>query len=670
MSDFKPFSILVTLVAFVFCSVGLQADSPPYAIEEWAKRSDINSVQLSPDGNKLAFLKIPTDDGMPILEIFNANDLSEKPFRMDAKPMEMTSFQWATDNTIIFTAKLKVRDKIDGWNQGVYDAKGGLLTLAKRASKKKPKWKSINDLDSIRSTLPTKPNKVLIAVRLKTGTRKDSPKDLFYTYFEYDIETGRRLKVATGSGPSGRVGVTSFDINGEPRFGSKYDGPSNSFEQYYRKKGGAEWEFIHSRHRDDFEDWFPVGFDPETPGNLLVIANNGNNTTGLWSFNPETRELEEHIYQRTDVDIGVAYHSNRYTNGEEIVAISYTDGRDTKYEWFNGEEKALYDQLKTLIPYADKMRIPSRSRDGKSFIVANAGPRDPGTYYLFKDGVLQVVGSRGPQFSGERLADVEVINYKARDGKDIKGYITVPNSEPPYPLIVMPHGGPFVSDERVGYDFWGQMFANRGYMVLQPQYRGTRGLGLDFYTTAFINGGQGGYQMQDDKDDGALYLADKGLVDRDRMMMYGWSYGGYAALVAASRTPQIYQCVIAGASVPDPNDQISYYRNRMAQFPDRGSIEQVSMWDDSIQPIKEVAKVNVPMLVIHGDVDQRTPPRAARAYIKALEDNKKEHKVVWLEGADHFYNTWYYGHMVKMYTAMFDFLDNDCFDDKQSVAAK
>ena len=670
MSDFKLCSILLVLVAFVFCSVGLQADGQPYPIEDWAKRSDIASVQLSPDGNKLALLKIPTDDGMPILEIFNANDLAAKPFRMDAKPMEMERFYWATDDTIIFTAKLKVRDKIEGWNQGVYENKGGLLTLVTKGSKKKPKWKSISDLDFIQSTLPTKPNKVLIAVRLKTGTRKDSPKDLFYTYFEYDIKTGRRVKVAAGAGPSGRVGVSRFDSNGEPRFGSRYDGLSNSFETYYRKKGSQEWELIHTRHRDDFQNWFPVEFDPDVPGNLLVIAHNGNNTTGLWSFNPATKEYEEHIYQRSDVDVGVRGHSNSYTNAEEITAVTYTDGRDTKFEWFNGEEKALYEQLKSLIPYSDNMRIGTRSRDGKSFVVTNSGPRDPGTYYLFKNNALQVVGSRGPQFSGEKLADVKVINYKARDGKDIKGYITVPNSEPPYPLIVMPHGGPFVPDERVGFDPWGQMFANRGYMVLQPQYRGTRGLGLDFYTTAFINGGQGGYQMQDDKDDGALYLAEQGLVDRDRMMMYGWSYGGYAALVAASRTPQIYQCVIAGASVPDGNDQLSYYRNQLARFPDRGAIEQVAMWDDSINPIKEVAKVNVPMLVIHGDVDQRTPPRAARAYIEALEENNKEHKVIWLEGADHFFTSWYYHHMLEMYTAMFDFLDSDCFDEKQSVAAK
>lgn len=665
MSRFKLPTIFLVLVVHLFCSGVMQAGDQPYSIEDWAKRSDLSQIRLSPDGNRLALLNIPTSDGMPILEIFNANDLSEKPFRMDAKPMEMTGFNWITDDMILFTARDKVRDKIDDFNQGVYERAGGLLTLGRGSEKSK--WVRIKDIESVRSTLPTKPNKVLIGTRLKTSQRSSSSRERFTTYFEYDVKTKRRKKVASRAG---RVKVDRFDINGAPLFGSRYDGGSNSFETYYRKKDSSEWELIHSQNKEDFESWTPIGFDPEVPGNLFVVAHNGNNTTGLWSYNPETREYEEHLYQRSDVDIWVRYHSNQYTNGEEVSAISYTDGREIKYEWFNGEEKALYDQLMDLIPYSDSMRINSRSRDGNSLVVVNYGPRDPGTYYLVKNGNVQVVGSRSPQFASDKLADVKVINYKARDGKKIKGYITVPNSEPPYPLIVMPHGGPFVPDERVSWDAWAQMFANRGYMVLQPQYRGTTGLGLDFYTTAFINGGQGGYQMQDDKDDGALYLADQGLVDRNRMMMYGWSYGGYAALVAASRTPQIYQCVIAGASVPDPTDQISYYRNNMNSFVTRGSIEQLAMWDDSINPSKEVAKVNVPMLVIHGDVDQRTPPRAARAYIRALEENKKEHKVVWLEGADHFGNTWFYDHKFKMYTAMFDFLDNDCFDEKQSVAAK
>jgi dipeptidyl aminopeptidase/acylaminoacyl peptidase len=398
------------------------------------------------------------------------------------------------------------------------------------------------------------------------------------------------------------------------------------------------------------------------------------NTAGLWAFDTSENKLTELVYHRKDVDVGimgsraVRTHSNSWENPQEITALYFFKDGERQFEWFNPEEEAVYKQLEATIPHSYRLSITSRSRDGNTMIISNSGPRDPGTDYLLKNGKLSVLGSSKPGLASDKLADVKSIWYKSRHGEMVNGYITIPNSEPPYPLVVMPHGGPFVQ-ETIGFDEWSQMLANNGFMVLQPQYRGSLGRGLDFYKTAFINGAQGGYQMQDDKDDGALYLADQGLVERDRMMMFGWSYGGYAALVAASRTPQIYQCVIAGATVPDPNDQLSYYRNQMASRPSSGSVEQLSFWDGSLHPIKEVAKVNVPMLIVHGTVDQRTPPRAARAYIEALKENDKEHKSLWLEGADHFSNTLFYNHKMELYSAMTDYLENDCFAEKQNLAS-
>ena len=285
MSYFKSCIRRCVFLSMIGLAFSAQAIDQPYAIEEWAKRSDIESVSLSPDGNKIALMKIPTKDGMPILEIYDANNLSAKPFKMDADPMEMIGFDWVTSNHIIFTARLKVRDMIDGWNQGVYDFAGGLLTLDK--DPKKSKSTKISDNFSVRSTLPTKPNKVLIAVREKTGTKASSGKSRTTSYYEYDVRTKRR-KLVTTSG--GRVSVSQFDMHGNPRFGNRYDAPSNSFETYYREKGSNGWSLIHTRHRDDFQDWRPVGLDPEVAGNLLVIAHNGKNTQGLWSFNPKTKK--------------------------------------------------------------------------------------------------------------------------------------------------------------------------------------------------------------------------------------------------------------------------------------------------------------------------------------------------------------------------------------------
>ncbi len=213
--------------------------------------------------------------------------------------------------------------------------------------------------------------------------------------------------------------------------------------------------------------------------------------------------------------------------------------------------------------------------------------------------------------------------------------------------------------ETVLYDEWAQMLANNGYMVLQPQYRGSKGYGLEHYLSAWKNGSEAGYRMQDDKDDGALYLIEKGIVDPDRVAMFGWSYGGYAALVAASRKPQIYQCVIAGAAVTDMIKQVNTIANE-AWFRGAGEIEQMAYRNGAINPIDEVEKVNVPILLIHGSVDQRVQPVQARIYYRQLKKYNKKYRFVELEGADHFYDTLYFEHQLELYENLIEYLDNDC----------
>ncbi len=164
-------------------------------------------------------------------------------------------------------------------------------------------------------------------------------------------------------------------------------------------------------------------------------------------------------------------------------------------------------------------------------------------------------------------------------------------------------------------------------------------------------------KMQDDKDDGVLHLIKEGLVDANRVAMFGWSYGGYAALVAASRTPQLYQCVIAGAAVSDTLMQVTYYSDRM-----RGAseMEQINMWGDSISPIDEAEKVNVPLMLIHGSVDQRVPPAHVRKYMNQLDKYGKPYRYVELDGADHFYSTLFYNHQIMLYESITSFLRDDC----------
>jgi len=643
-------AILMSLGAFaVLFASPVKAE--PYPLEYWALRDVISNVSVSPDGNRVALLRIPNRDSNPVLEVYDAANFEAEPFRMDGGKMEITQFFWVGEQDIIVNFRQKARDKIEGFNQGVYEYKLGRLDVEEKEIEQ---FREVNP--TVENLLPGEPDKVIISFNPSGRDKSMDKLDRAFrprAYYKLDLDNGRKSLLIQGKQSMGNI---DFDREGNPRIARGFDRGKDEFVWYHQSPGSDDWKEIHRQHEDSFETFNIQGWDHENPDILFVVAHNGRDTTGLWEFDARNNKFGELIYARSDVNVaGVRMHSNPWTHPDTVAGVAYNTDK-LHIEYFDGVEAATHAQLEGVIPYAYNVRINSRSRDGQTLIVYNYGPRDPGTYYLIKDGQLKTVGSKQPLLKSEELADVKYVSWEARDGKTIHGYLTVPHGEPPFPLIVLPHGGPFVS-ETVSWDEWGQMLANNGYLVLQPQYRGSTNYGLDFYLSAFKDGGQGGYKMQDDKDDGALYLVEQGLADKDRMALFGWSYGGYAALVAASRTPQIYQCVIAGAAVSDTHMQVGYYSDRM-----RGAqeMEQINMWRDSVNPIDEAEKVNVPMLLVHGGVDQRVPPAHVRKYLDELDENNKTYKYVELEGADHFSNTLFYHHQYDLYTSMIDFLKNDC----------
>ena len=625
----------------------------PFPMDYFAMRAVVNNVSVSPDGKHLALMKIQTKEGNPIVEVYEAADLDKVPFRMDAKPMEIEFFSWVSDRDILFRARQQVRKRIEGFNQGVYEYKWGMLDVEQR------KVRSFSaDRSQIVGVLPDKPNKVLLAIAEGGGDGPGAKLSRTFrplSYWELDLRRGTKKLLVRGKISLGQI---EFDRDGNPWLGRGFDEDTDEYVWYHRKLGEKGWRAVLRQSEDSFETFSVAGYDVDDRNKLFVVANRGNDTTGLWTYDVDSGEYQA-IYRRSDVDVaGVVGHSNSWEHPDRIVGVAYNKGR-FHYEFFDELEKATREQIRGVVPNAYNVRISSRSRDGNTMVITNRGPRDPGTSYLLKDGQFRIVGSQQPLLDSEGLADVEFITYDARDGRKIPAWLTVPNGEPPFPLVVMPHGGPFVA-ESVSYDKWAQLLANNGYLVLQPQYRGSFNYGLDFHLAAFTDVSQGGRAMQDDKDDGALHLIEQGLAEKDRVAMFGWSYGGYAALVAASRTPQVYQCVIAGAAVSDPTMQVNYIRWRMRGVP---SEKWIDYWDGAISPLDEAEKVNVPMLIVHGDVDQRVPIAHAKKYLKLLDDHGKSYEYLELAGADHFSSTLFYDHQEIFYTRMIDYLANDCGPD-------
>ena len=617
----------------------------PYPIEYWAAPDFMRNVEVSPDGKYVAFVKAESQKGDNIIEIYETADMKKKPVRVGAKSMDLQGFSWIGDSEMVVAFDKQVSKRIKGFNRG---ARKGKLALYSMDTKKFKELTGDEFGVSLANILPNEPDHVL--ARFTTFEKNRASTSDFY---RYNLRTGQKSLVLKGS--RGR-GEERFDEDGNPRFAAEFNPGSGEYIWFYRPVGGSGWTEYHRMSEDSFEEFRFAGRVEGDDSRIYVIAHNGQDKTALWKFNLETKSFEDKVFSHPEVDVVTTVsHSNSWTKPGVVTGAVY--GTDKYHiEFMDREEEAIIRQFQKSVPNAHRLTVTSRSRDGNVLVLRNSGPKDPGTFYLYNNGKFSQLGSVNGLLKGDKLADVEYIKYTARDGRTIPAYVTVPNGPGPHPLVVLPHGGPFLT-EVVEYDPWGQMLANNGYMVIQPQYRGSTNYGLEHYKAAFINGGEGGKKMQDDKDDGALHLIKQGKVDPNRVAMFGWSYGGYSALIAGQREDNIYNCVIAGAAVADMTQQVNYYKNRL-----RGSqkVAQLAYRQDSVNPIDTVDKVNVPMLVVHGSIDQRVPLKHADRYMSAVKKAGKDVKYLELKDADHFLNTLDYDHKMDFYPAIISFLQNEC----------
>ncbi|MXO96313.1 prolyl oligopeptidase family serine peptidase [Erythrobacter aquimaris] len=629
---------------------------PSVPIEVWALRDVVNAVQVSPDGKHVLVHVVESKEGEYLLKIYKTEDMS-KPYRvLNADPMEIISAQWVSDRYIFGSAWQQNRSRVNGPEEGTYDYAGYAYDL------KANKFSKIDGNFGVANVLPNEPDSILV----ETGTAIPNtsgvdPYAAFRprSYYKVNLAKGTKQLVLKGSE---KYPTARFDNEGNPRWTVGYDRASKEAITYYRKPGENSWTEFMRYDQDEHENLYRTlsgfmrlhGFDPANPSIGYVIDNRGEDKAALWEFNFDTGQFGEKLAATDSADI-MGIRTSSMPGDDTLVGAIYPWD---KYRtiWFDEGEKALYDALEAQIPNAHQVSITSRSTDGGTMIVSNRGPRDPGSYWLVNNGTMTKLGSRNPLIQPEQLADVEFIRYPSRDGKlTIPAYFMRPKGEGPYPLIVRHNGGPHVNNV-VGYDEWDQMLVNAGYAVLRPQNRISTGWGQKHFDAGY---GEHGLAMQDDKDDGALYLIEKGLVDPDRVAFMGWSYGGYSALVAASRSPNVYQCVIAGAAVSDPEKSYKQRRNPYGA-------KAIDEWAQrrgmiGINPIKEVSKVNIPILMVHGDVDARVLYFHYEDYKDAIEKAGIQNaQFLTLKGADHFSNTLMFEHQQQFYTKMFDFLKNDC----------
>lgn len=634
-----------------------RASVEPYSIEP-AMRAPV----ISPDGSKIAYRVAQTKKGDYILEIREVDNLTKDPVRIGSSEMLLRAYRWLESDQLLIDFEMQVRDQVKGQEQSAFQSRRAIA----RADGKGKMIPVYDDLQVV-SNVPSRRGEVLVETnkfrweQLSGSDLSDAFDALFTTpdYYWMNVETGAVRLEFSGSS---RFGGYGFDNKGNARSAAEFDPLTKDTVFYYRPTNDDDWREIYRVNANDYEHRFNfLGFDPDKTNGALVATTKTPDGTivdkqAVYELDLITGKLGEKVIDIPNQDVYLTLSDPNPDVVGNVTGFRYYDENGMwQRVYLDRELQQLQATLDATFP-GQRVDIVSQSRDEQRMTIAVYDPFGPPTYYLLTEAGLQKVGDSNPVLTEDKIHPVEYIEYQSRDGRTIPAYVTIPDGEGPHPLIVMPHGGPWVSYRVDGYDEWSQMLADHGYMVLDPLFRGTTGLGTDHWLSSF---GQWGMAMSDDMDDGALYLVEQGRVDPDRMAMFGWSFGGYSSLAASVRSPQIYQCTIPGAPVADPETFRAAF-TRSTSPAARAQRTQLEQGYAGLSPIDKAKDVSVPVLMIHGLIDRRVRIFHSRNFVSKLKQHKKPHDFMVLDTADHFSNYLTYDHKMEMYSRMMDFLENEC----------
>jgi dipeptidyl aminopeptidase/acylaminoacyl peptidase len=623
------FTRIAAFAAAASVCVGLAWGQPP--VEAFASLPFMTDPQLSPDGKH--FAAVQSVDGKPVAVVYQVNaPAGARPQVVGFDDWPVVSVRWLKNDRVEIVTKtakapmwltradfytfyrslsLQVGDNGD-WVQlfsNMSGAADGNLSTAGVADK---------DLDD--ETTVFMPLYAPGAAGGETRLR----------LFRVDTRTG----VGTVE-QDGGTGTGQWIMDGNGHVVARVD---NSFEPRVRhlmlyKNGG-----FHEVQRYDGEVDSGNGVAGLTlDGKALVTWGRTDGHDALQRFDLESEKPGGTLFADPHYDVA-------YTLSDEwtyrIDGASYMADK-MEYVYFDPSRAALQRGIEAVFPGKDAHAV-SVTRDGKHAIVVVAAPDTPPTYY-FLDRDTHAATRIASEYPGLTAADLGTeapYPYKARDGLDIPAYLTLPPgkaSAKGLPLVVMPHGGPDGRDG-IGFDWWAQFLANRGYAVFQPNYRGSSGYGLAF-TQAGLH--QWGLKMQDDITDGVKKLIADGTADPKRICIVGASYGGYAALAGATFTPDLYACAASISGVSNLGRMMN--REKMVNGRRSGA---VAFWDtrigddsaqqDATSPALHADQVRAPILLMHGRHDTTVPYNQSEMERDALQTAGKTVTLVTFDDDDHY----------------------------------
>ncbi|KGB52712.1 Prolyl oligopeptidase family protein [Sphingopyxis sp. LC81] len=453
--------------------------------------------------------------------------------------------------------------------------------------------------------------------------------DFWPAVYRVDVATGRK-RIAERPRPN--VFDWGADHLGQIRFGIGYRDASTQSTLLYRSQGEGALRVIDSAKLGAEEELtIPFHFVPGS-NNGFVIKEIEGGRSAVVEIDVPTGKAVRTVYAADDADVESVLLAS---NGAKLLGVRTSD-RSTPLRWIDPAMAAHQKTLEAASPQS-KVRIESLSADQSKMLVRFSTPDNPGLLFYFDaaTGDLVKLAAMNDMIGGKRLSRGRMVQYKARDGLEIESVLTMPRGrrDKNLPFIVMPHGGPWGHDE-LSYDYWAQFLAERGYAVLQPNFRGSTG-----YGAAFEKAGQGqlGFAMQDDVTDGVHWAVKEGIADPKRVCIVGGSYGGYAAMWGTVKDPDLYRCAISINGVANLRREVNDFGGMMRERLYRGQWQKMTPDFAAVSPINAIARIKAPLLLIHGKKDVTVDHGQSARMYSAMTKAGKTVEFVSVPLADHYF---------------------------------
>jgi dipeptidyl aminopeptidase/acylaminoacyl peptidase len=579
------------------------------------------NLKLSPDGKYIAYTR--NLDGQTLL--LTTNLKTGKSYgitKTNNEKYKISWFRWGNDDKIVYSMQYPSRRYGTGVHESrlmVGDKNGNDTSWLVRTKSRDPNDPQFQD--NVISWLPNDPKHILVSV--------DFDRAGAASVYKVNLDTKKRKRIQS-SAPF--VQSWKADQQGRVRIGYAYKPKEGIAFTRILDIETDQWHILWERDALFDPPFSALGFglDPHT----LYLRADYEGRAAIYTI--DTRHLDQKPTlklsdQKYDMQSWLIY--SPATN--DVIGV-YHDREENGRLYWDPRYEGLEAGLAKVFPGTDN-RLTSFSRDEQRYILTVTNDTTPLTFYFGdrKKKSLNPILQSYPMLNPSILSPKNRLELTMRDGLEIEAFLTLPKehaNKKKLPTIIFPHGGP-ISRTGGGFDYWTQFFANRGYAVLQPNFRGSSGFGQEFKLQAIDNYGQG---MQDDLIDSTQWLIDKGIADPQRICIVGGSYGGYAALTAAFKTPEMFQCAISFAGVSDLVAQ----RNEGKKFISRElSKKQYGRDDKRLEDNSayyNVDKIQIPILLVHGDRDRVVLPRQSRKLAERLDSADKEFEYIELKNGSHF----------------------------------